>query len=138
MVGQRARNARAVCTRVAAAIGKRGDAVPSRSPLPALLPALALLLVGLAGLAWATVPPARVGGQVVVIAPPGTSQIRTLAMVAGAQGALVAPGRFANIAIATSPRADFAAALRREGVWFVFASPRLAGCLGAAKEDPAL
>jgi hypothetical protein len=85
----------------------------------------------------ASVPPARLGGQVVVIAPPGTSQIRTLAMVAGAQGALVAPGRFANIAIATSP-VRILPPHCAEGVWFVFASPRLAGCLGAAKEDPAL
>lgn len=138
MVGQRARNARAVCIRVFSVLGNGGDAASPGSPLLALLPALALLLAGLAGLGWASVPPARPGDQVVVITPPGTSQIRTLAVVASAHGALVAPGRFANIAIATSPRADFAAALRREGVWFVFASPRLAGCLGAAREDPAL
>jgi hypothetical protein len=116
-----------------------GPVVPVPAPatgrVAAILPALVLLLAGLAALAWASLPPLRPGVQVVVIAAPGTSRLHTLAMVVGAQGALVAPGRLANVAFAISPRADFPAALRREGIWFVFAAPRLAGCLGVAKDD---
>ncbi len=142
-IASAAGTAKAECHRAAAGSG-RGAASATPAPaiaaraIDAIWPAAALMLAGVAGLAWASVPPIQPGDQVVVIAPPGTPQIQTLAMVAGAQGALVAPGRFANIAIATSPRVDFPAALRREGAWFVFASPRLAGCLGAAKEETAL
>ncbi|WP_022676620.1 hypothetical protein [Novosphingobium sp. B-7] len=143
MIDDRTSSINATCHRAVAASGH--GAMPAPPPrtiaAPAIVsiwPAAALMLAGVAGLAWASVPPIQPGDQVVVIAPPGTPQMQTLAMVAGAQGALVAPGRFANIAIATSPRVDFPAALRREGAWFVFASPRLAGCLGAAKEETAL
>lgn len=131
-------NTRAIACRATAGSRHAGAPGRPRRVWVAAMPAVGLMLAGVGALAWASLPPVRADEQLVVIAAPGTSRIETVAMVAGAQGALVAPGRFANIAIATSPRVDFPAALRREGVWFVFASPRLAGCLGAAKDDPAL
>lgn len=117
--------------------GKQPDR-PTRAVLGALLPAALLAICGITGLVLASLPPAAPGAQVVVIAPPGTPFAKTLAIVAGARGALVARGRFANIAIATSPRADFPAALRRQGAWIVFSSPRLAGCFGASTEEGSL
>jgi hypothetical protein len=105
-----------------------------------MIPALLLTLLGIAALAWLTaardaqaVDASR--GEVVVVARPGATLAQTITIVTRAGGAMIARGRFANVVVASSPRARFADALRREGAWAVIASPRLAGCVAAAPDE---
>ncbi|SMO84888.1 hypothetical protein [Paracoccus laeviglucosivorans] len=93
-----------------------------------LFTALMLLLLGIAALALATLSSERVNGQYVVIAPPGTSQAATFAMVASVDGLPVALGGFGNVIIAASDRTDFVADMENAGAWAVFPAPRFLGC----------
>lgn len=101
------------------------------------LPAVVLACGGVVALACASLPAPVPGGEVVVITAPGTTFPATLAMVQRAGGALVAPGRFANVIVVRSFRPDFAEALHAQGAWAVIASPSLVGCVGVRKAGDA-
>jgi len=94
-----------------------------------LAPAAALLLVGLIGLLWASLPTSSANGQYVVIAPPWWSLSETITLASSADAGFLEVGRFSNVVIAASDNPGFVAAARSAGALFVFASPRLAGCL---------
>jgi hypothetical protein len=65
---------------------------------------------------------------VAVVVAPWSAPERVAAVVAAADGALVAPARVSWIVIAHSPRGDFIPQLRRAGAWFVLNHKTLAGC----------
>lgn len=96
-----------------------------------LAPAAALSIVGLSALLLASLSSAASNGQYVVVAAPWSSLGQTIRLVGAADGDLVQAGRFANVVIAASDLPDFPTAARNAGAWLVFASPRLAGCIGA-------
>lgn len=93
-----------------------------------LLPAIMLLLAGLAGLLAASVWPANAKGRYVVLAAPWSRSAETLNLVTAAHGRLIQAGRFSNIMIVASEDADFPDMLRQNGAWLVIASPRGGGC----------
>ncbi|MBB4006590.1 hypothetical protein [Allorhizobium taibaishanense] len=69
------------------------------------------------------------GSYLLVVAPPLSSPAATMAIIAGADGALVQQGRFDWLAVAYSAHPDFAARLQASGAVLVLASPLTAGCL---------
>lgn len=106
-------------------------AVPSaRSSSGEWLPAALLLATGLAALMFVSVSASGRAGQYLVVLPPGSGAGETLSVVAAADGALVEPGRFGNIAFAGSPDPGFGRTARAAGAWIVVPSPLLAGCGG--------
>lgn len=111
------------------------DRKPPRAPgvracVAELWPAAILLVVGLIGLLVASLSGAKDSGQYLVIAPPWSSFSQTVHMIAAADGGLVSPGRFQNVAIAASLRDGFAGRALDAGAWFVLPSPQAAGCFG--------
>lgn len=101
----------------------------------ALAPAALLLIAGLGALAWASTAGGGGTGSYAVIAPPGSTLADGINIVRAADGRLVQPGRFANIVIARSDRADFPDALRRAGAWAVIDAPSPGGCLAPLPQD---
>ncbi|MDN5567443.1 MAG: hypothetical protein L0G27_01610 [Paracoccus sp. (in: a-proteobacteria)] len=93
-------------------------------------PALALLSVGIAGLAVATVMATAVQGQFLVVGP-GLDPARLMDVVYRAGGGVVGLGGVPGVAIAASDDPGFRAAVLSQGAWFVMASPRLLGCFAA-------
>ena len=65
---------------------------------------------------------------VAVVVAPWSVPERVAAVVAAADGALVAPARVGWIVIAHSPRSDFIFRLRQSGAWFVLNHKTLSGC----------
>lgn len=94
-----------------------------------MLPAMLLLLGGLAALTVASVSSAAEQDTYAVVGPPGSRLADAIDIIRIADGRLVQRGRFANVAIARSSRPDFAQALRRAGAWAVIAAPTQGGCL---------
>jgi hypothetical protein len=110
---------------------------PSRRHVPlstlgALLPAVALLMTGLAALAVATLMPTGAGGQYGVVAPPWYTLSRTIALVQRAQGQISDAGGPANIVIAHGRGPGFEHALYAAGAWLVIDPMQLRGCAGFA------
>lgn len=105
-------------------------AARAKPALGDMIPAAALLTAGLAGLSMASLSVSEKRGQYLVILSPWSSFGQALDLVGAAEGAIIEPGRFGNILIATSSRADFAKTAREAGAWIVLPSPRLAGCVG--------
>lgn len=108
----------------------RATATKARPAFGDLVPAAVLLTAGLVGLSMASLSVSGKHGQYLVILSPWSSFGQALDLVGAADGAIVEPGRFRNIVIATSSRADFAKTAREAGAWIVLPSPRLAGCVG--------
>jgi hypothetical protein len=111
----------------------RAGSVALAAQLKALWPATLLLVVGLGGLAAATLAPTGKGDQYAVIAPPWSSLARTFAVIRGAQGEVVQispPTITGTIVIAHARRPDFVAAAYRAGAWLVIDPMRLRGCIG--------
>jgi hypothetical protein len=92
------------------------------------MPASVLALSGVVGLALAGMTTLPTTGQYLVIASPGSSLADTINIVQAAGGRLVEQGRWSNIVIAGSARADFASAVRRTGAWLAVAAPSRGGC----------
>jgi|TARA_B100001765_G_scaffold214269_1_gene181900 hypothetical protein len=99
------------------------------------LPALVLLVLGLAGLATATILTSTVPGQYLILARPGTATGAILDMVYRARGGIVGFGGLPGIALAASDDPGFAEAVRAEGAWIVLPSPKLLGCFGPPGRD---
>ena len=95
-----------------------------------LLPACALLIIGLAGLAIAKLMPTGADGQYAVIAPPWYALPQTISLVQAAHGGIVEVGDNGNVVIASSHEPDFVRALYGAGAWLVIDPVRLRGCLG--------
>lgn len=100
-----------------------------------LLPALALLVVGLGGLMIATLVPTGAGGQYAVVAPPWYTLARTIALAQKAGGAVSDAGGPANIIIVHGRGAGFEQALYAAGAWAVIDPMHLRGCAGFAPAD---
>ena len=94
-----------------------------------------LLLAGLSTLIFASLTGAGGQGIYAVVAPPGSRLADVVAIIRAADGRLVQPGRFANIAIARSTRPDFTQALRRAGAWAVVDAGAQGGCLAPILEN---
>lgn len=114
---------------------RRADRPQARALAAEWAPAVSLLLIGLLALLAASVGGAASDGaarrgQYLVVLPPWSAAGQTFSLVAAANGAMVAPGRFRNIAIAASGDDGFANAALKAGAWIVVPSPRLAGCGG--------
>jgi len=71
------------------------------------------------------------GPFVAVVMAPGTDARGTVAAVARAGGALIAPGRVDWIVIAHSDDSGFASRLRGAGAWLVLNHKVLSGCVSA-------
>jgi len=114
-------NARAVVSRPGTLTGH---------PLGAFLPALAMASIGLIALGLAWMSPQQGGDQYLVLASPVATRGQTLAIILKAGGRLVAEGRLANMALATSTDPDFSVKLKKAGAWIATAAPENGGCLG--------
>jgi hypothetical protein len=113
------------------------DAVARLRQSPALrdfAPAAVLFTLGLTALLGASLSGEGRNGQYVVIGAPWSGQSRMIDVIRGADGGLAALGGFANVAIASSSRSDFAARAKQGGAWLVLPSPRIAGCFGLQSE----
>lgn len=93
------------------------------------LAASCLLVVGIIGLALASLSSVDAQGRYIVFAAPGATLADTVNLVRRADGRLVQAGRYPNIVIAGSDRPDFAVALRHAGAWLAIAAPARGGCL---------
>jgi hypothetical protein len=93
-----------------------------------------LFTLGLTALLGASLSGDGRNGQYVVIGAPWAGQSRMIDVIRGADGGLAALGGFANVAIASSSRSDFAARAKQGGAWLVLPSPRIAGCFGLQSE----
>ena len=113
----------------------RAEPIRQESIARDLVPAAALLTLGLTGLLTASLSGAVREGQYLVIAAPWSSLGRTINLVRDADGGFVEAGRMPNIVIASSSHADFATRARQAGAWLVLPSPRLAGCSGDQSES---
>jgi hypothetical protein len=106
--------------------GKAGNGFKWRD----LLPAAALLFVGLFGLAAASFAPTGKDGQYAVIAPPWYDLRQTIALIQAADGGVADIGGPSNIVIAQSENPGFVHALYGAGAWLVIDPMRLRGCIG--------
>lgn len=93
-------------------------------------PALGLLAACLAGLAIMTIAPSRAENAYAVVAPPWTSNARTIAIIDAAGGTLVGAGGFSNVLVARSDNPLFLDALRHAGAWLVLPSAGADLCSG--------
>jgi len=93
-----------------------------------LLPAAVLLACGLVALSAASIWSEATDDKFVVVAPPGWSLGRTIALVRAGDGRLVRTGNFANVVFASSSDPRFAARLRAAGAWLVESAPLAPGC----------
>lgn len=100
------------------------------------LPALALLTVGLVGLAVAWLASAPPSGQYFVIAPVGATRGEAITLVRSARGRLVATGYFRNTVIAASPGPGFTSALRKAGASLVLRVPPWLECAPPSAAGP--
>lgn len=112
-------------------------AVEAKQTAVIYLPAVLLLIAGLAGLAIASLLDGRESGRYLVIAPPNATLADTINLVRAADGRLVQAGRFSNIVIAGSSQPNFAAALRKAGAWLAIAAPDRGGCLDPSFREQA-
>lgn len=95
-----------------------------------LLPAAALLALGMFGLVAATLAPTGKDGQYAVIAPPWYDLRRTITLIQTAGGGVADIGGPANIVIAHSEKPGFVRALYGAGAWLVIDPMQLRGCVG--------
>lgn len=118
------------------ALFDRSTSFAARSPnhqgLAALWPAGLLAVLGLFGLALATLGAGGGQGQFLVIAAPWQGRAQMTDMVWRAGGGVVGFGAWPSLAIAMTDRPDFAGSVRDQGAWFVMPSPILLGCAGRA------
>lgn len=112
--------------RIAKVAGPAADGFKWRD----LVPAAALLFVGLIGLAAATLAPTGRDGQYAVVAPPWYDLPETLALIRTANGGIVDAGGPGNMVIAQSDDPAFVDAAYRAGAWAVIDPMRLRGCVG--------
>lgn len=101
----------------------------------AYVPAALLIAVGVIGLAGASATAPDDSGRYLVIGAPGVRMADMVNMVSAADGRLIEPSRFSNIAVAWSDSADFAAATRRSGAWLAIAAPDGGGCYGSSAKE---
>jgi hypothetical protein len=100
--------------------------------MAAYLPAAALLVVGLVGLAAGSLASAQDSGQYLVVAAPGSTLAETIALVRKAGGGFAATGYFSNVIVAGSTDAGFEVATRKAGAWLALPISPLAGCVAPA------
>lgn len=110
-------------------------AAGSSSSWRAYVPAALLIAIGIIGLAVASVSAPDGSGRYLVIGAPGVRMSDMINIVSAADGRLIEPGRFSNIAIAWSDSADFAAATRQSGAWLAIAAPDGGGCYGSSAKE---
>lgn len=101
-----------------------------------LVPAACLLAVGLMALLLASIRSDAAPGKFVVVAPPGWSLGRTVALVRAGDGRLLGTGNFANVVFAASSDSSFAARLRAAGAWLVEPAPLAPGCVTPERTSP--
>jgi hypothetical protein len=102
-----------------------------------LIPALALLVIGLVGFLLASFWPKGDGRQFLVFAAPSVTLGQTINLVQRAGGGLVQVSRFSNILVASSDRPGFAADLHKAGALIVVAVSVPTGCSSAVSRGPA-
>lgn len=100
-----------------------------------IIPALAVLMLGLAALVAATLLLSAAPGQYVVVTRPGTDRVQVMDMVYRAGGGVTGFGGLSNIALATSDDPGFGDAAHAGGAWLVLPSPRLLGCSATGKGE---
>lgn len=107
--------------------GFRSVPRPDVSSLRAVLPALAICVLGLAGLAAARFMIADTDGRFLVVS--GTwNRTAATAMVHAAGGGVIAMGRMMPTVLAISDDPDFSTGLRDRGAWLVLPVPGGLGC----------
>lgn len=92
------------------------------------VPAGTLLLLGLLGLAVATLRPSAGGGELAVIAPPWYDRNETVALILSAGGSIIRPADASNMIVVRSDDPRFVGALYGAGAWFVIDPRGLHGC----------
>jgi hypothetical protein len=95
-----------------------------------LIPATALLILGLALFVVVGLGPVAGRDQYAVVAPPWYGVEQTAALVSAAGADIVDAGGLGNVLIVRGSGADFAGSLYRNGAWLVLDPQHLRGCLG--------
>ena len=94
------------------------------------IPAVALLIIGISGIAIATLQPSRKGGEYAVVAPPWYGLGQTISLIRAADGRVADTVGPTNIIIAYSDNPAFVEALYRAGAWLVIDPIQSRGCVG--------
>jgi hypothetical protein len=98
------------------------------------LPAAVLLIVGLLGLAAATLTPSGKGNQYAVVAPPWYSPGQTMTLIQDADGRIAGIDGSTRLMVAHSTKPDFVWDLYRAGAWLVIDPGQLQGCVDIQPE----
>lgn len=111
---------------------RHADDAKEAAGVRALLPAIGLLALGLAGLLVATVWPDRADSRYMLVAPPWFDSAQTMALAVAADGRIVRVAGLPNLLIVQSDDPAFPAALRQAGAWLVLSGLGVRGCAGSA------
>lgn len=103
-----------------------------------LIPAIALLVILLGGLAAATLMPTGKDDQYVVMVAPWRSLTSVLSSIKTAEGAIVSINDSAGLITVYSEHKDFPSRLYRAGVWLVFEPLQPEGCLSIQQRTTAV
>lgn len=103
-----------------------------------LMPAIALLVILIGGLAAATLAPTGKDDQYVVMVAPWRSLTSVLSSINAAQGSIVSINDSAGLITVYSEHKDFPSRLYRAGVWLVFEPLQPEGCLSIQQRTTAV
>lgn len=100
----------------------------------ALLPALALALVGLVALAGHALTRPGAPGQFLVMTHPGMPRAQVLDLVHAAGGGVIAFAALPGLSVALSGDDGFEDRVRQRGAWLVLPAPGSLGCVASDAE----
>lgn len=98
-----------------------------------LVPATALLVIGLTALLIACLFRAEDRGQYMLVFAPWSEPATNIRRISAAGGGLMGVGAFSNVIVAASSAPDFTSSIRKAGAWLAIPAPGLAGCFASSE-----